>query len=371
MIGARDILETALREVSAAGYQSKSPLNSDLKKIIDGKHLTFRYILVTAVLAKATDQSIHPRALQRQSTLIGAYDARSLCHGIVVPFERERLGNALGGSNEPFLNKPARFKEVSLSNAVRRGRDRALLEELYKILEAVNALEKHAAFDVLCDVLFLLQSKRLADQQKQELCRLEEHGGSTGVLEFIEEYCDQSMEGETCAVAVGALLRLLTPVLRPGFEVQVHPSNQSGASSREVSDIDVVCDGKIEYCVEAKDKVFRFEDVQHAASKVAEVGLRGLLFVRGPQGRFEGAEGSAAIGRLRCSNVDVAFFSVGELARFVVFFNPRIQLQAVYDEFLRVSRESRVKDRTMDHLLECARRAGFTPSSSALGGGEN
>ena len=38
---------------------------------------------------------------------------------VIVPFDTEVLNKALGGSNEPFLNKPARFPELSTSNAVR------------------------------------------------------------------------------------------------------------------------------------------------------------------------------------------------------------------------------------------------------------
>lgn len=91
--------------------------------IIDNTHLTYKYILFTAILSKATDASINALCLQKKSELPGAYDARTVCHKVIVPFEMETLEKALGGSNEPFLNKPARFPELSKSNAVRRGND--------------------------------------------------------------------------------------------------------------------------------------------------------------------------------------------------------------------------------------------------------
>ena len=89
--------------------------------VLEHTHLTYKYILVTALTAKATDESVNPLCLQAKSALLGAYDARSICHGVIVPFDMEVLNKALGGSNEPFLNKPARFPELSTSNAVRGG----------------------------------------------------------------------------------------------------------------------------------------------------------------------------------------------------------------------------------------------------------
>ena len=44
--------------------------------------------------------------------------------------------------------------------------------------------------------------------------------------------------------------------------------NQSGASSKEVGDIDVFCDGNLYYSIEVKDKNFNEHDVEHAFNKV-------------------------------------------------------------------------------------------------------
>ena len=66
------------------------------------------------------------------------------------------MDNSLGGSNEPFLNKPARHKELSTNNAVRRGRDTKLLKLCIKVLsslksskQAITALEDAIYFSFL------------------------------------------------------------------------------------------------------------------------------------------------------------------------------------------------------------------------------
>ena len=46
--------------------------------VIDNTHKTFKYILFTALLSKATDASINPLCLQAGSSLQGAYDARTI-----------------------------------------------------------------------------------------------------------------------------------------------------------------------------------------------------------------------------------------------------------------------------------------------------
>jgi hypothetical protein len=125
-------------EILLEAFQSEcirnDKLTNAIRSILLGTHKTYKYILITGLLAKATNQSVNPLALQSGAPLAGAYDARSLCHKVIVPFEREYLSNALGGSNEPFLNKPARFTHLSDNNAVRRGSDKETLVSLIDIL---------------------------------------------------------------------------------------------------------------------------------------------------------------------------------------------------------------------------------------------
>ena len=83
----------------------------------------------------------NPLVLQAGAPLQGAFDARSLCHGVVVPFEQTVLEKRLGGANEPFLNKPARYTHLSMDNAVRRGKDRTTLPRLIEVFEMVNEQE--------------------------------------------------------------------------------------------------------------------------------------------------------------------------------------------------------------------------------------
>src|SRR6266702_4748147 len=93
----------------------------DIDAVMESKDVTFKYILVTGLLGKVTNPAVHPRALQTGSKLTNSYDARKLCHSVVVPFEKTR-GDMFGLSNEPFVNKPARHPEHSKDNTQLRNR---------------------------------------------------------------------------------------------------------------------------------------------------------------------------------------------------------------------------------------------------------
>src|SRR5690348_6497937 len=107
----QDLATTKLLQAWAKVDKPRIAPPEQARKLIDAvmssKDVTFKYILVTGLLAKSTNPSIHPRAIQTGSKLANAYDARSLCHSVIVPFEKTR-GDLFGLSNEPFVNKPAR-----------------------------------------------------------------------------------------------------------------------------------------------------------------------------------------------------------------------------------------------------------------------
>jgi len=68
-----------------------------IEQVLAATDITFKYILITGYLAKYVNPSVHARALQVGSKLNGAYDARSLCHKVVVGYEKTK-GNLCRGS---------------------------------------------------------------------------------------------------------------------------------------------------------------------------------------------------------------------------------------------------------------------------------
>lgn len=249
--------------------------------VLDNTHLTYKYILVTALASKATDETINPLCLQVKSELPGAYDARSICHGVIVRFDMEVLGKALGGSNEPFLNKPARFPELSTTNAVRKGRDQSILNKLCSDLPMVSTAD--IAFDGLTYALYKLLLVKAEKEKVTQFSIASGDDAAARLMSCINSLLQENHEGEVLTLVVAGLYdQFLSD--ETDFRVEVHPVNQAGASSKEISDLDIYRDGSHYVANELKDKPFTDTDIIHAADKVLQTGKMHMNFIVGRHG---------------------------------------------------------------------------------------
>jgi hypothetical protein len=323
-----------------------------IKTIIQGKHLTFRYLLMTALLAKATNPAVNALALQSGADIGGAYDARSLCHKVVVPIERELLNRALGGSNEPFLNKPARFPTISPTNAVRAGSDRELLTTLHQVLSAIETSEQ--AFDGLCVAVGrAIAHQTVRDQLlPQRPASAEAH---VKILELIEAFVAQSIEGQVAAILTGTVLTLHFAQFK-SFGVTVHPVNQSGASSREVADIDIKQNGKIFVAIEVKDKPFTDQDLDHAAFKASHHGLKSITFIMGTKGSYVGTSVTQAAHKVLTEcGVNIILVDILPFTRSLIALLPNLTFSEFLAHLQQCAHQARVKDSVLEHLADAVK----------------
>lgn len=256
--------------------------------VLRGTHKTYRYVLFTALLAKATNAEVDALSLQAGDDSEGAYDARSLCHGVVVPFERAYIPHSLGDSNEPYLNKPARFPRISMENAVRAGKDALTLRMLIAILSKIKTKEQ--AFYYLCSAISVLKliNKEYEAQFDTDTLKFTGNAGAQEILELIDRLSEHASEGESCPLIVSTLESLCFP----RYNIVPHNVNECGASSKEVGDIDVYAkdsegDNILISAIEVKDKDFTAEDIQHAISKFQTAQLERTLFIYGKKASFD------------------------------------------------------------------------------------
>lgn len=264
----------------------KSEQRDKVEMVLRASHKTYKYILVTGLLAKATNEKINPLALQAGANLEGAYDARSLCHKVIVPLERRLLKNVLGGSNEPFLNKPARFTSLSKDNAVRKGNDRTIL---FTLIDLFTDLSKDDANSLLIHALSVLKKNIDALEDLYSTPSFESKK-LTSIYNFLTTYLSQSFEGATLVITVATLEKLLFGQINGEYRVVAHKVNQSGASSKEIGDIDIYLSKEYLYSIEVKDKNFTNYDVQHAFDKMIQHGAVKGYFVFGRNLDFEHQE---------------------------------------------------------------------------------
>jgi hypothetical protein len=258
-------------------FKPSSKFYREIRQVLTGTHKTYKYVLVNALLAVASDSKANPLTLQVASKLPNAFDARSLCHSVLVPFERQFLQNILGASNEPFLNKPARFPELSKSNAVRNGNDRVALNLLIKILNGANS---ERSDQYLKDALYVLNELIIEENSIQSI-DVYSNPSLFEILLFIEKFNENSFQGISAVATVAALLKTKYRCLNIPRIVQAHKVNQAGSSSHEIADIDVLDNKTTILCVEVKDKIFTYHDVEHAFSKCKQANIPTVLFIYG------------------------------------------------------------------------------------------
>lgn len=321
----------------------RDKISSDIKFIINNTHKTYKYILVTGLLAKATNEKANALALQAGAPLEGAFDARSLCHNVLVPFERDFLQNALGGSNEPFLNKPARFTHLSIDNAVRRGKDKEILKRLISIFNFINA-SREAEIYLSCALEYLNQRiekiKELHDRKITYSPTLIE------IYEFVFRFLEESFEGETSAIVVGTLEKIFHRRFSKSFRVIAHKVNQSGASSKEVGDIDIYKEDRFYYSIEVKDKRFTAYDLEHAINKIKNNnGVKGQ-FIYGPNAIFEEMSIRDKIAAFENSGFMILFQDIFSYSRVMFFKTGLNDKQEFLDTLMETALEMNSKEET-------------------------
>jgi hypothetical protein len=83
--------EKVLRTANENPVYQDDTIGVSIDSILRGPHKTYRYVLVTALLAKSTNKDVDILSLQAKDNSVGAYDARSLCHKVIVPYIEERV----------------------------------------------------------------------------------------------------------------------------------------------------------------------------------------------------------------------------------------------------------------------------------------
>lgn len=275
------ILDTAFTEAESVNDST----GKKISEILKGTHKTYRYVLVTALLAKATNEDVDILSLQKGDGSNGKYDARSLCHKVVVPFETIKLQGCLGNSNEPFLNKPARFVSLSMTNAVRSGKDRQTLADVITVLSAIETSSDAYKYLKSALTVMIENSQEYISKFSTGDALVDISEFSQLVLDYIYTITDHSLEGEVCPLIVAQLEQMY---LGKDYKVEPHKTNQSGASSKEVGDIDVYDKhDNLVYSIEVKDKNFTENDVKHAIDKFRQADLTTSLFIYGKKAAFD------------------------------------------------------------------------------------
>lgn len=174
------------------------------------------------------------------------------------------------------------------------------------------------------------------------------------IYTYVARYIEESFEGETCAAVVGSVEKQFYSCLRGEYRVEVHKVNESGASSKEVGDIDVYEQDKCFYSVEVKDKAFTVYDVEHAFNKMIAAHVNRGSFVYGPRATFDEEKVKITLYNFEQKKFVTLFMGVLPYVRLVLFQTPHVDTRQFIQLLLDTTHEINAKACTIARVHELA-----------------
>jgi len=277
------ILEATWLEVSrlAQGSGLKDSvadqgLLKDIRLSINSKIKTYRYVLPTQLVAKLADSALDCRCVQASRGGQGAFDARTVAHGVIVPFDQNNE-SVLGGSSEPYVNNPLRIPEVSAEyrNAQK---DKNAWDRLCRVLDAVekaNQLRftRQVFLQVLTEMYRRLAEVRVTYPTPRRV-------SLSKTLEAITSYLADFSGGDRLQALTSSLFVVIGS--RFGLYAQVRRAKitTADAASGMLADLECVNKtGEIVFAVEVKDRQLTINQVRAKMKTIRERKVAEIFFV--------------------------------------------------------------------------------------------
>lgn len=277
-VAARSALTAAWDAAASDATPDLSDVSEEVSEAIrlsvNSKTKTYRYVLPTHLAAKAANPSLDCRSVQANCGLIEAFDARSVCDDVVVPFDRDNQ-NVLGGSGEPYANNPLRIPAI-LSAARAAQRDKDGFDKLRLVLDYCQDQPEKA--QQLLRIVMSHVYRRLAEvafvyavPNRVSLvhCR--------GVLAAFLSARTGGIRLQSVAVAL-----FRTIGLRFGLfaDVTSHNVNAADASTGSAADLEcIAADQTVVMAVEVKDRQLVIRHVQDKLPAIRAKGIDELIFL--------------------------------------------------------------------------------------------
>ncbi len=263
-------------QLSDALEQDESSLRESIQRSVNSNTRTYRYVLPTQLLAKVSDPDVDCRSLQAGADRAGSFDARTIAHRVIVPFDQTN-DRVLGGSPEPYVNNPVRVPEVSEHhrNAQRNQRG---WDHLCHVLERVETagdeeFTKNVLKQVIIEIYRRLSEVRVAYPTPRRI-------SLSRCMRLIDEFLAETSGGDRLLALSSALFAVIGRRFRLYSGVQRASITSSDASTGMLADLECVAeDDTIVLVVEVKDRVLTVSQVMGKVSDVREKQVAELFFV--------------------------------------------------------------------------------------------
>jgi hypothetical protein len=254
---------------------------------------TYRYVLPTQVLSKLADPSLDSRCLQLQRGGPGAFDARTIAHEVIVPFDQDNE-NVLGGSQEPYVSNPLRVAEVS---AAHRGpqRNKPGWDQLCFVLNDIEEKDEDFARVVFRQILTEIY-RRLSTVRV--VYGIPRRVSLRKTLEGIQTFLSEHSGGDRLLALSSALFTVIGKRFGLYEKVRRGKITSADQSSGMLADLECITkEGRIILAVEVKDRQITISQLRAKLRSIREKQVSEIFFVAQGTVPFEEADVQSLIDR--------------------------------------------------------------------------
>jgi len=246
-----------------------------ITRCVNSKTKTYRYVLPTQLLAKAADASVDCRSLQATGKRKGAFDARSICDDIIVPFDKSNH-NVLGGSPEPYVNNPLRQPEIT-ERYRNKQKDKIGWDDLCFVLNEVEKSNEISFTQRVFEQALVEIIKRLS--VVQVLYSVPKRISLPRTISLVEAYLSEQSGGDRVLAVAASIFETIGKRFNL-FVIKRANINAADTSSGMVADIECVdSKGNVLLAVEVKDKALTVNQVVDKLPNLRAKQVSEILFI--------------------------------------------------------------------------------------------
>lgn len=241
---------------------------------INSKTKSYRYVLPSQVLAKLINSDLDCRSIQKAWKSNGSFDARSIAHEVIVPFDQSNY-QVLGGSAEPYVNNPLRCAAVT--NEFRdRQKNKSDWDKLTNILENIENINNNEIENYYKQILLSIH-KRLSEIRINYPTpnRISFYDS----IHIINEYLKEKSGGERLETIVTALFLTIGNKFKLFDDIQRGKVNAADISSGSLADIECISNGQKKLLVEVKDRKLTLTHLESKIDKARIDKVKEILFL--------------------------------------------------------------------------------------------
>ncbi|MGH8546119.1 MAG: restriction endonuclease, SacI family [Gammaproteobacteria bacterium] len=247
-----------------------------IRACVNSKTKTYRYVLPTQLIAKHVDPSLDCRCLQAARPGRGSFDARTVAHQVIVPFDQANE-SVLGGAPEPYVNNPVRVPEVSVKHRAQQ-KNKADWDKLGKLLSLVQSKDsKKFTESVLKQVLTEIY-RRLAGVRV--IYATPSRISLPRCVMLMTDYLGEQSGGDRLLALSSALFAVIGKRFRLYSSVRRAKITASDLATGLLADLECVTEkDAIVLTVEVKDKELTISQMRGKIKTIREKQVSEIFFI--------------------------------------------------------------------------------------------